>query len=256
MLRLVSWNVNGLRACLTKGFAEFFDFIDADILALQETKLQPGQTDFAPAGYHSYWHSALKKGYSGTAVFTKKEPLSIAFDLPDMESLGFPKEGRVIACEYEDYYFVDCYTPNSQRELLRLEHRMDWEDAFRAYLTRLDEHKPVILCGDLNVAHQEIDIKHPAANRRNAGFTDEERGKFTQLLAAGFTDSFRYLYPDKKDAYSWWSYMNNARANNSGWRIDYFVMSDRLRPRVRDSMILPEVMGSDHCPVMLELEEV
>ncbi|HOG00581.1 MAG TPA: exodeoxyribonuclease III [Clostridia bacterium] len=255
MPKLVSWNVNGFRACLTKGFAEFFAFIDADVLALQETKLQPGQVDFSPEGYVSYWHSAEKKGYSGTAVFAKREPLSVAFDLPEHGKLGFPKEGRVITLEYEDYYFVNCYTPNSQRELLRLEHRMDWEEAFRAYLVELDKLKPVILCGDLNVAHREIDIRHPAANRRSAGFTDEERGKFTELLAAGFTDSFRHLYPERKSAYTWWSYMGNARANNSGWRIDYFVVSDRLRPRVRDSVILPEVMGSDHCPVMLELEE-
>lgn len=255
MQKLVSWNVNGLRACLTKGFAEFFAFIDADVLALQETKLQPGQVDFAPEGYFSYWHSAEKKGYSGTAVFSKREPLSLAFDLPGHEKLGFPKEGRVITLEYEDYYFVNCYTPNSQRELLRLEHRMDWEEAFRAYLVALDRLKPVVLCGDLNVAHREIDIRHPAANRRNAGFTDEERGKFTELLAAGFVDSFRHLYPERASAYTWWSYMNNARANNSGWRIDYFVVSSRLRARVRDSVILPEVMGSDHCPVMLELEE-
>jgi exodeoxyribonuclease-3 len=255
MLRFVSWNVNGFRSCLTKGFAEFFSLIDADILALQETKLQPEQAEFAPEGYNAYWNSAEKKGYSGTAVFAKRQPLAVAFDLPGMDKLGFPHEGRVITLEYGDFYFVDCYTPNSQRELLRLEHRMDWEDAFRSYLRELDAHKPVVFCGDLNVAHQEIDIKHPAANRRNAGFTDEERGKFTALLAEGFTDSFRFLYPDRRDAYSWWSYMNNARAHNSGWRIDYFVISDRLRPRVRDSMILPEVMGSDHCPVMLELEE-
>ncbi len=255
MLRFVSWNVNGLRACLNKGFLGFFAVIDADILALQETKLQPGQVDFSPEGYHAYWHSAEKKGYSGTAVFAKKEPLSVAFDLPGMDMLGFPREGRVITLEYEGFFFVDCYTPNSQRELLRLEHRMDWEDAFRAYLLELDKRKPVVLCGDLNVAHQEIDIRHPTSNRRNAGFTDEERGKFTELLAGGFTDSFRYLYPERRDAYSWWSYMNNARANNSGWRIDYFVVSDRLRTRVRESAILPEVMGSDHCPVMLELEE-
>lgn len=255
MLRFVSWNVNGFRACLTKGFVAFFAVIDADILALQETKLQPEQVDFAPDGYFSYWNSAQKKGYSSTAVFTKKKPLAVAFDLPDMEKLGFPREGRVITLEYKDFYFVCCYTPNAQRELLRLEHRMDWEDAFRSYLVDLDKHKPVVLCGDLNVAHQEIDIKNPASNRRNAGFTDEERGKFTELLTSGFTDSFRYLYPERTEAYSWWSYMNNARTRNTGWRIDYFVISDRLRDRIRDSMILPEVMGSDHCPVVLELEE-
>lgn len=254
-MRLVSWNVNGLRACVGKGFEEFFHIINADILALQETKLQPGQIELCFDGYQQFWHSAEKKGYSGTAVFTKKEPLSVAYDLPGMERLGFPKEGRVITLDMGDFFFVDCYTPNSQRELARLEHRMDWEDAFRAYLLELDKRKPVVLCGDLNVAHQEIDLKNPASNRRNAGFTDEERGKFSELLAGGFTDSFRYLYPDKAGAYSWWSYMNNARAKNVGWRIDYFVVSDRLRPRVKESGILPEVLGSDHCPVMLELED-
>ena len=254
-MRLVSWNVNGLRACVGKGFEEFFRIVNADVVALQETKLQSGQIELTLEGYEQFWHSAEKKGYSGTAVFTRKKPLSAAFDLPDMEKLGFPKEGRVITLDMGDFFFVDCYTPNSQRELARLEHRMDWENAFRAYLAGLDKRKPVVLCGDLNVAHKEIDLKNPASNRRNAGFTDEERGKFTELLAAGFTDSFRYLYPDKTGAYSWWSYMNNARANNAGWRIDYFVVSDRLCPRVRESAILPEVIGSDHCPVMLELED-
>lgn len=255
MRRFISWNVNGLRACLTKGFEDFFAVINADVFALQETKLQPEQANFNPGGYYSYWNSAQKKGYSGTAVFTKEKPLAVAFDLPRMDELGFPKEGRVITLEYKDCYFVDCYTPNSQRGLMRLEHRMDWEDTFRSYLMELDKEKPVILCGDLNVAHQEIDIKNPAANHKNAGFTDEERGKFTELMASGFTDSFRYLYPERTEAYSWWSYMNSARARNIGWRIDYFVVSDRLRPRVRDSMILPEISGSDHCPVMLEMEE-
>lgn len=255
MKRFVSWNVNGLRACLTKGFSDFFDSIDADIVALQETKLQPGQVDLSPQGYCAYWHSAEKKGYSGTAVFSKEEPLSVAFDLPGMDALGFPREGRVITLEFEGYYFVNCYTPNSQRELARLSYRLEWEEAFRAYLAELDRHKPVILCGDLNVAHQEIDLKNPATNRRNAGFTDEERGKFTLLLAEGFADSFRRLYPERRDAYSWWSYMSNARARNIGWRIDYFVVSERLVPCVQESTILPDVTGSDHCPVLLELAD-
>ena len=253
-MRFVSWNVNGLRACLTKGFESFFNQINADIFAVQETKLQPEQATFAPEGYHAYWHSAQKKGYSGTAVFTKEEPISVTYDLPNMEELGFPLEGRVITLEFEDFYFVDCYTPNSQRELARLEYRMDWEDSFRKYLVELSAKKPVILCGDLNVAHKEIDLKNPASNRRNAGFTDEERGKFTALLEAGFTDSFRLLYPDKKDAYSWWSYMNKARERNIGWRIDYFVISKALESRVTESCIFPEIMGSDHCPVMLEID--
>lgn len=254
MKRFVSWNVNGIRACIGKGFEEFFRAIDADVFAIQETKLQLDQIGFVPEDYHAFWHCAEKKGYSGTAVFTKEAPISVAYDLPDMEGLGFPPEGRVIAAEFEDYYFVDCYTPNSQRELTRLELRMDWEDSFRQYLTELGRKKPVVLCGDLNVAHEEIDIKNPYANRKNAGFTDQERAKMTELLKTGLTDTFRFLYPDKKDAYSWWSYMNNARARNIGWRIDYFIVSDALRQRIRESAILPEVTGSDHCPVMLELE--
>lgn len=253
-MRLVSWNVNGLRACLTKGFAEFFSFIDADIFAVQETKLQPGQTDFAPEGYRAFWHSAQKKGYSGTAVFAKNEPVSVSYDLPEMDELGFPFEGRVITLEYPDFFFVCCYTPNSQRELARLEHRMDWEDSFRAYLHSLDKRLPVILTGDLNVAHKEIDLKNPSTNRNNAGFTDAEREKFTLLLSSGFVDTFRTLYPERTGAYSWWSYMNGARERNAGWRIDYFVVSERLMNRVGESCILPEIMGSDHCPVMLELK--
>ena len=254
MKRFVSWNVNGIRACMGKGFEEFFRAIDADVFAVQETKLQHEQIGFTPEGYHAFWHCAEKKGYSGTAVFTKEAPIAVSYDLPEMDKLGFPMEGRVITAELDEFFFVDCYTPNSQRELTRLEFRMDWEDSFRKYLTELDSKKPVILCGDLNVAHEEIDLKNPSSNRNNAGFTDKERAKMTELLETGLTDSFRFLYPDRRDAYSWWSYMNNARARNIGWRIDYFIVSDKLRQRIRESAILPEVTGSDHCPVMLELE--
>lgn len=236
-----------------KGFMEFFHTINADIIALQETKLQPHQIELDLPGYEQFWHSAEKKGYSGTAVFTKHKPISVSYDMPDMESLGFPNEGRVITLEFEEFYFVDCYTPNSQRELTRLEFRMDWEDEFRKYLTELDKKKPVILCGDLNVAHEEIDLKNPKTNHNNAGFTDQEREKFSLLLKSGFVDSFRYLYPDKTDCYSWWSYMANSRARNIGWRIDYFVVSERFKHRIEQSSILPEVTGSDHCPVMLEI---
>lgn len=252
-MRLVSWNVNGLRACMGKGFMEFFHAVNADIVALQETKLQPHQIELELDGYEQYWHSAEKKGYSGTAVFTKQKPLSVSYDLPDMENLGFPNEGRVITLEFDEFYFVNCYTPNSQRELTRLEFRMDWEDEFRKYLTELDKKKPVIMCGDLNVAHEEIDLKNPKNNHNNAGFTDKERAKFTALMQSGFVDSFRYLYPDKRDCYSWWSYMANSRARNIGWRIDYFVVSERFKHRIEESSILPEVTGSDHCPVMLEI---
>lgn len=252
-MRLVSWNVNGLRACMCKGFMEFFHTVNADIVALQETKLQPHQIELELDGYEQYWHSAEKKGYSGTAVFTKQKPLSVSYDLPDMENLGFPNEGRVITLEFDEFYFVNCYTPNSQRELTRLEFRMDWEDEFRKYLTELDKKKPVIMCGDLNVAHEEIDLKNPKTNHNNAGFTDKERAKFTALMQSGFVDSFRYLYPDKRDCYSWWSYMANSRARNIGWRIDYFVVSERFKHRIEESSILPEVTGSDHCPVMLEI---
>ena len=252
-MRFVSWNVNGLRACVGKGFEDFFRIIDADIVALQETKLQPGQLTLELEGYEQYWHSAVKKGYSGTAIFTRIPPLNVTYGLPDEEALGFVPEGRVITAEFADFYFVTCYTPNAQRELTRLEYRMDWEDAFRDYLVSLDKIKPVVICGDLNVAHQEIDLKNPKSNRGNAGFTDQEREKFTRLLASGFVDSFRHLYPDKTGAYSWWSYMYNARANNAGWRIDYFLVSERIKACIDESSILPEVMGSDHCPVMLEL---
>ncbi|HMM31479.1 MAG TPA: exodeoxyribonuclease III [Clostridia bacterium] len=252
-MKFVSWNVNGLRACVNKGFSEFFLSVDADVLAIQETKLQEGQIDLSFEGYESYFNSAIKKGYSGTAVYTRVKPLSVAFDFPEEGDARFYGEGRVITLEFEEYYFVNVYTPNAQRELTRLSFRMEWEDAFRAYLLSLNEKKPVILCGDLNVAHQEIDIKNAKSNRGSAGFTDEEREKFTVLLASGFVDSFRHLYPDRKDAYSWWSYMGNARAKNVGWRIDYFVVSESLRSRVKESAIFPEVFGSDHCPVMLEL---
>lgn len=251
-MKLISWNVNGLRACLGKGFLDFFHQADADVVCLQETKLQPHQIELELPGYHQYWNSAEKKGYSGTAVFTRKEPLSVTY------GIGMPEhdtEGRVITAEYEDFFLVCCYTPNAQRELTRLAYRMEWEDAFRAYLKGLDGQKPVILCGDLNVAHQDIDLKNFKSNRGNAGFTDEERGKMTKLLSAGFTDTFRWLYPEVTGAYSWWSYMYHAREKNAGWRIDYFIVSDRLRERIADSRILPEVMGSDHCPVELELRE-
>ena len=251
-MKLISWNVNGLRACLNKGFLDFFQREAPDVLCLQETKLQPHQIELELPGYHQYWNSAEKKGYSGTALFTKMEPLAITY------GIGIPEhdtEGRVITAEYEDFYLVCCYTPNAQRGLTRLDYRMVWEDAFRAYLKELDGKKPVILCGDLNVAHQEIDLKNFKTNRGNAGFTDEERGKMTELLDAGFVDSFRSLYPDVTGAYSWWSYMYHARENNAGWRIDYFICSQRLKDRIADSKILADVMGSDHCPVELDLRE-
>ena len=251
-MRLISWNVNGLRACLGKGFLDFFSQIGADCFCIQETKLQEGQVSLKLEGYHQYWNSALKKGYSGTAVFTRREPLAVTYGLGMEEH---DTEGRVITLEFPELYLVNVYTPNAQRGLTRLEYRMKWEDDFRAYLCRLDAVKPVVLCGDLNVAHQEIDLKNPKSNRGNAGFSDEERAKFTELLESGFSDSFRALYPDKTGAYSWWSYMYHARANNAGWRIDYFVVSKRLLGQVRDSVIYPEIMGSDHCPVGLELEE-
>lgn len=250
--KFISWNVNGLRACMGKGFKNFFDETDADIFALQETKLQEGQIDFAPEGYMGFWNYAEKKGYSGTAVFTKKEPLSVAYGMDADEK--FETEGRVITLEFPDYSFVTVYTPNAQRELTRLAFRCEWEDAFRAYLIGLDKKKPVIVCGDMNVAHNEIDLKNPKSNRGNAGFTDEERQKFTELLESGFADSFRMLYPDRADAYTWWSYMFKARERNTGWRIDYFLVSARLVPSVKDAFIRPDVMGSDHCPVGLLLE--
>ena len=250
-MRLISWNVNGLRAAVKKGFIENFNALDADIFCLQETKLQAGQIELELPGYHQYWCYAEKKGYSGTAVFTREEPISVSYNL------GYPEhdmEGRVITCEYPDFYLVCVYTPNSQNELKRLDYRMTWEDSFRAYLMELDKAKPVVACGDMNVAHEEIDLKNPSTNHMNAGFTDQERGKMSELLASGFTDSFRYLYPDKRDAYSWWSFSAAARERNVGWRIDYFICSDRLRERITDAFICPEIMGSDHCPVGLELK--
>lgn len=250
-MKLISWNVNGLRAVMNKGFKEFFESVDADAICLQETKLQEGQIEFAPEGYYTYWNSAVKKGYSGTVIFAKAKPINVTYGIGIEEH---DQEGRVITAEYEAFYLVDCYTPNSQRELTRLDYRMKWEDDFRKYLEELNQKKPVILCGDLNVAHNEIDLKNPKTNRHNAGFTDEERNKMTELLGAGFTDSFRYLYPDKTDIYSWWSYMFHAREKNAGWRIDYFIVSDSIKDKIKDSKILTEIMGSDHCPVELDIE--
>ena len=249
-MKFVSWNVNGLRACLNKGFLDFFREADADIFCLQETKCQEGQAELDLPGYLQYWNSAEKKGYSGTAVFTKKEPLSVCYDIRHPDHTG---EGRAITLEFESFYLVNVYTPNSQRELVRLPYRMEWENAFREYVTQLDEKKPVIICGDLNVAHQEIDLKNAKSNIGNAGFSYEERGKLTELLASGFLDSFRELYPDLTGAYTWWSYMFKARQNNAGWRIDYFLISERLREKLSDSLIYSEVQGSDHCPVGLIL---
>ena len=250
-MRFVSWNVNGLRACMQKGFLDFFHRIDADFFCLQETKLQEGQIDLDLPGYYQYWCYAEKKGYSGTAIFTKHEPISVSYGIGVAE---LDNEGRVITLEYPDFYLVTCYTPNAQRELARIDHRMCWEDAFRAYMSELDSKKPVILCGDLNVAHNEIDLKNPASNHGSAGFSDQERAAFTKLLEAGFTDSFRYLYPDKELAYTWWSYMFKSRERNTGWRIDYFVVSNRLESSIADSVIHADVMGSDHCPVELLLK--
>lgn len=250
MKKLISWNVNGLRACLNKGFLDYFHEADADVFCLQETKLQAGQVELDLPGYRQFWNYAEKKGYSGTAIFTKEEPLSVAYGIGAEEH---DREGRVIAAEFPDYYVVVCYTPNSQNELARLPYRMEWEDAFRAYLKRLEEHKPVILCGDLNVAHLEIDLKNPKTNRKNAGFTDEERNKMTELLSAGFVDTFRHFYPDQKDIYSWWSYRFRAREKNAGWRIDYFIVSESLKERLADAKIHTEILGSDHCPVELDL---
>lgn len=249
-MKLISWNVNGLRACLGKGFTEFFSSVDADIFCVQETKMQQGQAEVELPGYQQFWNSAEKKGYSGTAVFSRIPPLSAAYGIGIAEH---DNEGRVITLEYDAFYLVNVYTPNAQRGLERLDYRMQWEEDFKAYLLGLDAKKPVIVCGDLNVAHTEIDLKNPKTNVNNAGFTPQEREKFTQLLQSGFADSFRALYPDKTGAYTWWSYMFNARANNAGWRIDYFLVSQRLLPQVCDSLIFPEVLGSDHCPVGLEL---
>lgn len=249
-MKLISWNVNGIRACLDKGFLDVFSAMDADFFCLQETKAQPEQVALDLPGYEQFWYSAEKKGYSGTAIFTKHKPLGVAYGV-GVEELDH--EGRLITLEYPNCYILTCYTPNAQDGLKRLDHRMAWEDAFRAYLKSLDAKKPVIFCGDLNVAHQEIDLKNPKSNRGNAGFSDEERGKFTELLGAGFTDTFRYLNPDATGIYSWWSYRYNARANNAGWRIDYFVVSDRIREQIKAAPIYNDIYGSDHCPVGLEL---
>lgn len=252
-MKFVSWNVNGLRACLKKGFLESFQALDADVFCLQETKMQPGQAELDLPGYQEFWNSAEKKGYSGTAVFTRVPPLSVSYDIGDDAHVG---EGRSITLEFEDFYLVTVYTPNAQDGLARIDYRMDWEDAFRAYLLSLDAKKPVVVCGDLNVAHQEIDLKNPKPNRGNPGFSDQEREKFSQLLASGFTDTFRWRYPDLAGAYSWWSYRFHARENNAGWRIDYFLSSDRLRDRITDAAIHADIYGSDHCPVSLTLQDL
>ena len=249
-MKLISWNVNGIRACLNKGFKEFFEEIDADIFCIQETKCQEGQVDLEFKGYNSYWNSAEKKGYSGTAIFTKLEPKNVTYGIGIEEH---DKEGRVITLEFEKFYMVNIYTPNSKRELERLDYRQIWEDEIRKYLLKLNKQKPVIMCGDLNVAHNEIDLKNPKTNRGNAGFTDEERAKMTELLDAGFIDTFRYIYPEKTDAYSWWSYMGRAREKNVGWRIDYFIVSNDLKDVIKDAKIHSDVMGSDHCPVELDI---
>ena len=250
-MRFISWNVNGLRACMQKGFMEYFQQSNADFFCLQETKLQAGQVDIHLDGYFQFWNYAQKKGYSGTAIFTKHEPLSVSYgmNIPELDN-----EGRLITLEYDNFYLVTCYTPNAQRELARLDFRMVWENAFADYLCALDAKKPVIVCGDLNVAHTEIDLKNPKSNRGSAGFSDEERACFSSLLSRGFTDSFRYLYPDVTGAYSWWSYMFKARQNNAGWRIDYFLVSDRLKGQIAQASIHSDILGSDHCPVSLELK--
>ena len=249
--KMISWNVNGLRAAVTKGFLDFFRDINADIFCIQESKLSEGQIELDLPGYYDYWNYAQKKGYSGVAVFTKDKPLNVTYGIGIEEH---DNEGRVITAEYEDFYLITCYTPNSQRGLTRLDYRMTWEDAFLAYILKLEEKKPVIFCGDLNVAHKEIDLKNPKTNRKNAGFTDEERGKMDVILSSGFCDSFRVLYPDKTDAYSWWSYMGGARAKNVGWRIDYFIVSDKLKDRIKEAKIHSDILGSDHCPVELDIE--
>jgi len=249
-MKLISWNVNGIRACVGKGFLDYFKEADADVFCIQETKMQAGQLELDLEGYEQYWNYAQRKGYSGTAIFTKKKPLSVSYGIGIEEH---DTEGRVITLEFEDFYMITVYTPNSQNELARLDYRMEWEDAFLSYLKKLEENKPVIVCGDLNVAHQEIDLKNPKTNRKNAGFTDEERGKFQTLLDNGFIDTFRYFYPDQTGIYSWWSYRFQARAKNAGWRIDYFLVSDSLKDRLADAKIHTDVMGSDHCPVELVL---
>ena len=251
-MKLISWNVNGFRAVLGKGFAEIFKTLDADIFCLQETKMQPGQAEFSPEGYFQYWYSAEKKGYSGTAVFTKHEPLSVSYGIGKEEH---SHEGRAITLEFETFYLVNVYTPNSQNELARLDYRMQWEDDLLAYLKELDAKKPVVYCGDLNVAHNEIDLKNPKTNRNSAGFSDAERAKMTRLLQSGFVDTFRYFYPDATGAYTWWSYFRRARDTNAGWRIDYFVISNRLVPQLEDAMIYSDVLGSDHCPVGVLLRD-
>ena len=250
-MKFISWNVNGIRACAGKGFMDFFQETDADIFCIQETKMQEGQLELDTPGYHQYLNYAKKKGYSGTAIFTKKEPVSVSYGLGIEEH---DQEGRVITLEFEDFYFITVYTPNSQSELARLDYRMKWEEDFLTYLKKLEETKPVIFCGDLNVAHTEIDLKNPKTNRKNAGFTDEERQKFTDLLNAGFVDTFRYFYPDQTGIYSWWSYRFSARAKNAGWRIDYFCVSESLKNRLEDAKILTDVMGTDHCPVELDIK--
>ena len=250
-VKMISWNVNGIRACVKKGFMDYFKDVDADVFCIQESKLQEGQIEMDLPGYHQYWNYAQKKGYSGTALFSKKEPISVSYGLGIEEH---DNEGRVITAEYEDYYVVTCYTPNSKTELERLDYRMVWDDAFRNHLLVLDEKKPVLFCGDLNVAHNEIDLKNPKTNRRSAGFTDEERGKMTELLGVGFIDTFRYLYPDAEGAYSWWSYLGKARDRNAGWRIDYWCVSERLKEKIKEAEIHSAILGSDHCPVMLEIE--
>ena len=250
-MKFISWNVNGLRACVQKGFLDFFNSIDADFFCIQESKLQAGQIDLDLPGYHQYWNYAEKKGYSGTAIFAKNEPLSVSYGIGIEEH---DKEGRVITLEYDNFYLVTCYTPNSQNELKRLPYRMQWEDDFREYLNTLDAKKPVVLCGDLNVAHNEIDLKNPKTNRKNAGFSDEERAKMTELLGSGFTDTFRYFYPDAEGIYSWWSYRFKAREKNAGWRIDYFITSKRINDKLKKAAIHTDVLGSDHCPVEVDIE--
>ena len=250
-MKFISWNVNGLRACVQKGFLDFFNSIDADFFCIQESKLQAGQIDLDLPGYHQYWNYAEKKGYSGTAIFAKNEPLSVSYGIGIEEH---DKEGRVITLEYDNFYLVTCYTPNSQNELKRLPYRMQWEDDFREYLKTLDAKKPVVLCGDLNVAHNEIDLKNPKPNRKNAGFSDEERAKMTELLGSGFTDTFRYFYPDAEGIYSWWSYRFKAREKNAGWRIDYFITSKRINDKLKKAAIHTDVLGSDHCPVEVDIE--
>lgn len=250
MIKLISWNVNGLRACIEKGFLDYFKTVQAQIFCIQESKLQEGQIQLELDGYHQYWNYAQKKGYSGTAVFTQIEPLSVTYGIGMEEH---DDEGRVITLEFDEFYLVNVYTPNAKRELERLDYRVKWEDDFRSYLNNLDSQKPVVVCGDMNVAHKEIDLKNPASNKNNAGFTDQERGKFTELLNAGFIDTYRYFYPDTRDAYTWWSYMFNARVKNVGWRIDYFCVSERLKDRLSNAAIHAGILGSDHCPIELDI---